>query len=80
MGFPLKKEKKRCLGPGKLVLGIPLVHVNKIIDQETKLLLFKNKKKKKKSELNWNFFFFSIKGIKIKHILNFRYEQYNLFI
>ena len=63
MGFPLKKEKKRCLGPGKLVLGIPLVHVNKIIDQETKLLLFK-KKKKKKSELNWNFFFFQLKESK----------------
>ena len=58
MGFPLKKEKKRCLGPGKLVLGIPLVHVNKIIDQETKLLLFKKKKKKKiRTKLEFFFFF-----------------------
>ena len=77
MGFPLKKEKKRCLGPGKLVLGISLVHVNKIIDQETKMFLFKNKKK---IRTKLEFFFFLIKGIKIKHILNFRYEQYNLFI
>ena len=53
MGFPLKKEKKRCLGPGKLVLGIPLVHVNKIIDQETKLLLFKKKKKKIRTKLEF---------------------------
>lgn len=78
MGSPLKKEKKRCLGPGKLVLGISLVHVNKIIDQETKMFLFKNKKKIR-TKLEF-FFFFLIKGIKIKHILNFRYEQYNLFI
>ena len=38
------------------------------------------KKKKKKIRTKLEFFFFSIKGIKIKHILNFRYEQYNLFI
>lgn len=55
MGFPLKKEKKRCLGPGKLVRGISLVHVNKIIDQETKMFLFK---KKKKIRTKLEFFFF----------------------